>query len=184
MRFHLFTITLISALGLFGFGGCGGGSDSGKAEKAEHEHAADEHGHDDHAHSDEGPHGGHIIELGVEDYHVELTHDDDANKVGVYLLGSDAKTAAPIAATDVKINVSENGQATQYVLPAVAQEGETGGNASYFELVSEPLTKVVSGKSEAKTKKARLSLEIDGKPYVGLVEVEPHDHDHDHGHDH
>jgi hypothetical protein len=181
MRFQIFTVTLISALGLFG---CGGGSDSGKAEKDGHEHGHEEAGHDEHEHGEEGPHGGHIIELGVEDYHAELTHDDAANKVGVYLLGSDAKAAAPIEAADVKINVSEDGQATQYVLPAVAQEGESGGKASYFELVSEPLNKVVSGKSEAKSKKARLSLEIDGKPYVGLIEVEPHDHDHDHGHDH
>jgi hypothetical protein len=184
MRFHIFTITLISALGVFGFGGCGGGNGSGKAEKA------DEHGHDhshgekEHAHSDEGPHGGHIVELGVEDYHAELTHDDDANKVGVYLLGSDAKTAAPIVASEVKITTFEDGQTTQHALAAVPQAGEADGKSSYFELVDESLTKVVSGKSEAKTKKARLGLEIDGKPYVGLIETEAHDHDHDHGHDH
>ena len=144
-------------------------------------HETDEHEHD---HEMEGPHGGHIIELGTEDHHAELTHDDASQKVAVYILGSDAKTANPIKAESVTINVSEDGQPTQYVLPAVPQAGETDGNTSYFELVSEPLNKIVSGKSEAKSTQARLSLTINDKPFVGLIETSPHDHDHDHDHGH
>jgi hypothetical protein len=156
--------------------GCGQQPAKEKAGETAHEH---DHGHD---HEMEGPHGGHIIELGTEDHHAELTHDDASQKVAVYILGSDAKTANPIKAESVTINVSEDGQPTQYVLPAVPQAGETDGNTSYFELVSEPLNKVVSGKSEAKSTQARLSLTINDKPFVGMIETSAHDHDHDHGH--
>ena len=69
---------------------------------------------DEHAHEEEGPHGGHIIELGTEDHHAELTHDEATHKVGIYLLGGDAKTAAPIEAESVTINVAEDGKPSQY----------------------------------------------------------------------
>jgi hypothetical protein len=82
----------------------------------------------------------------------------------------------------VIINVSVDGAPTQYTLPAKPQEGEADGKSSYFELESEPLEVVVSGKSEAKKTHARLNVTIDGKPFVGLIETEPHDHDHGHAH--
>jgi hypothetical protein len=166
----------IVSLLLFGLYGCGDGRPAapvgGEAAEAGHEH---EHG-------EEGPHGGHIVELGTEEHHVELTHDDETHRVGIYLLGDDAKTAKPIQAESVLINVSVDGQPTQYVLPAVPQTGEAEGQSSYFELASEPLHTVVSGKSEAKSKHARLNVTINGKPYVGLIETEAHDHDHGHAH--
>ena len=137
--------------------------------------AAEEHGH-------EGPHGGHVIELGSENHHVELTHDDDSPRVAVYVLDGTAKMAAPIDAESVVINVSVDGKPTQYTLPAVAQPGDPPGKSSYFELESGPLHVVVSGESEAADTHARISITIDGKPYVGLIETEEHDHDHDHDH--
>ena len=160
---------------LISLSGCGKGQPGGP--EASKGVAAEEHAHDD-----EGPHGGHVIELGVEDYHAELTHAEDSHVVGVYLLGSDAKTAAPIEAEKVTINVAVDGQSSQYDLSAAAQEGESAGKASYFELDSEPLHTVVSGESESKNTKARLSLTIGGKPYVGLIETGEHDHEHGHAH--
>jgi hypothetical protein len=156
-------------------GGCGKGQSAAPAGEA--------HDHEEHSHADEGPHGGHIIELGTEQYHAELIHEAETNRVGVYLLGSDAKTPAPIDAASVTINVRVEGNPEQYILPAVPQPGEPAGKSSYFELVSEPLHKVVAGQSESKAM-ARLSINIEGKPYSGLIETDAHDHDHGHDHAH
>ena len=179
MRTRILTTSVLFTLCLVVAYGC---NQEPAAEKAGE--TADEHDEHEHGHEMEGPHGGHIIEIGTEDHHVELTHDDASQKVAVYLLGDDAKTAKPIKAESVTINVSADGEPTQYVLPAVPQAGEADGNTSYFELVSEPLNKIVSGKSEAKSTQARLSLSIDGKPFVGMIETSAHDHDHDHGDEH
>lgn len=178
MRSTIVTKLGLMALCVFYLNGCGKGQPGSPAAG---EMAADDHEHgDEHAHEhEEGPHGGHIIELGVEDYHAELTHDDATNRVGVYLLGGDAKTVKPIAAESVVINVRVENEPNQYVLPAVAQAGDEQGKASYFEIVSEPLTVVVAGKSE-KDATARLGVTIDDKPFTGLIETEAHDHDHAH----
>lgn len=175
MRYSILLASAFLSISLFSFSGCG---TAPKESSGEHSHE------DEHAHAEEGPHGGHIIELGAEEHHAELTHDEASHKVGVYLLGADAKTAAPIAAESVTINVSEDGQPSQYVLPAVKQPGDAEGQSSYFEIISEPLCIVVCGESEAKNTQARLSLKIGEKPYVGLIETAPHDHDHDHDHGH
>ncbi len=160
---------------LVGLGGCG----QEEGDSADAGAAADAHDH-----GVEGPHGGHIIELGTEDYHAELTHDEEANRVGVYMLGGDAKTAAPIEAESVTINVSVDGEPAQYVLPAAPHPATVEVKGAYFELLSEPLHEVVSGHSDAPNTHARLNVTIDGKPYVGLIETEEHDHDHDHDHAH
>jgi hypothetical protein len=167
------------ALCLSGFNGCG---DSQPAAPADTDAAAaDAH---EHGHGEEGPHGGHIIELGTEEYHAELTHDEETARVGIYFLGDDAKTARPIDAKSVTINVSVDGEPSQYTLPAAPQPGESEDKSSYFELVSEPLHVVVSGESEALRTHARLNVTINGKPYVGLIETEKHEHDHAQGHSH
>src|SRR5262245_49616328 len=106
MRFQFFVAELLIGLCLLGLSGCGKGP---AGEKAGGEHAEEEHAHDL-----EGPHGGHIIELGAESHHAELMHDEATHKVGIYLLGGDAKTAAPIDATKVTINVSEDSKPSQY----------------------------------------------------------------------
>jgi hypothetical protein len=183
MRVHIATLFVAVGLCVIGFNGCGKGQPVGEVEHADEHGHEDEHAHEgEHAHSDEGPHEGHIIELGTEDHHAELTHDEATNKVGIYLLGSDAKTAAPIEATSVKINVLADGETLQFELPAVPQPGEEGGKSSYFELVDEKLNKIVAGESEAKNTQARLSFNIGDKPFVGMIETDPHDHEHGHEH--
>jgi hypothetical protein len=174
MRFSL--LTGFVAVCLVAVYGCSQGPVTGPGGEAT---AAAEHGHEH-----EGPHGGHIIELGATDHHAELTHEEASHRIGIYILDGAAKTASPIAAESVTINVAEDGEPTAYVLPAVAQPGDFEGGASYFELVSEPLCKVICGESEAETTTARISITIDGKPFIGIIETEPHEHDHDHGHAH
>lgn len=177
MRIQLSAVGMLVGLCMIGLGGCGGQSG------AEKEHAEAEHAHDEHAHEVEGPHGGHIIELGSEKLHAELTHDEATHKVSVYILGSDVKTAAPIAAKEVNINIAEDGKASQFVLPAVPQAGESDGKPTYFELVSEPLCKIVCGESEAKNVRASLSFRDGEDPFVGIIETAPHEHEHEHEHE-
>ena len=47
--------------------------------------AAHEHDHG-HAHPSEGPHHGALIELGKEDYHAEIVHDEKTDTVTIYIL--------------------------------------------------------------------------------------------------
>jgi hypothetical protein len=71
-------------------------------------------------------------------------------------------------------------------LPAVAQPGEAAGKSSYFELESEPLQAFVSGQSQSPSGEVRISMTIDGMPYVGSIETEYLAHDdammHSHSH--
>jgi hypothetical protein len=130
-----------------------------------------------HEHEHEGPHGGHIIELGSEEYHAEITHDDDTHTVGIYVLDSEAKGSVAIGAASATINVVANGQPAQYTLAAAPQTDDQDGNSSYFEIVNEELCESLDD-SEAK---ARLNILIDNTPYTGEIETHEHDHeDHDH----
>lgn len=135
----------------------------------------DEH----HAHPEEGPHGGHLIELGNENYHVEIVDDEKAHKVTAYVLDSTAQQAVPIDATEITINAVVAGKPTQYKLPAMPQSGETDGKSSRFELADEAM---FEGVFEHKDSKARLLVSIDGKQYSGNIEHEDHqEHEHKKG---
>ena len=173
-------LSALVVISLAGLHGCNKGSETAAVDgKADHDHGRDH----DHEHAPAGPHNGHIIELGTETHHAELTHDDDENRVGIYILDGEAKAAVPIVAESVVINTSVDGQPTEYVLPAAPQSEDAEGKSSYFELVSEPLAVIVSGRSDKPNTRARLNVTIDGKPYVGIIETEHHDHDHGHDHD-
>lgn len=131
--------------------------------------AAHPHHHDHGA--ARGPNGGHIIGMENEKYHGELTHDPATHRIGVYLLGEDAATAAPVDAASVTINVSADGKSAPYTLPAAALPGESAGKSSHFELISEPLETVLFGQSPAPGTEVQLSVIIDGKPQLGDIDV-------------
>ena len=134
---------------------------------------ADDHSGHDHAHPHEGPHGGHLIELGKEEYHAEVTHDEATHTVTLYILDGAAKQAVPIDAKELVINLSVEGKPRQYTLPALPQEGDAQGQSSRFQLANEELCEGL----DAPKAKGRLNLTIAGKPYVGQIEA----HDHAHG---
>lgn len=163
------TISISFGFGLFAFclvglPGCSKPKTSGPAAVTPRYHS---HG------NSRGLHGGYIIGLDVENYHAELTHDDMTKKVGVYVLGEDAGTAAPIDAKAVTVNVTVGDKPFEYVLPAVVQPGDPAGKSSYFELVSEPLLSIVTGRAgSAPNVDVELIIAIDGKPHFGEVDVE------------
>jgi hypothetical protein len=137
------------------------------------EHAdADEHG--EHDHPSHGPHEGDLIELGGEDYHAEIVHTDD-DEIVIYILGSDAKTAMPIEATEVVINAVHDGNPEQFKLAASADAGDPEGKSSRFTSSDAELVEHVHDEDA----EAKLVLMIGGKQHTGKIA-----HDHDHGHDH
>lgn len=127
------------------------------------------------AHAEEGPHKGHLIELGEEEYHAELTHDDATKTVAIYLLGADAKTAVSIADAEITLNLVVAGEPMQAKLAAEKQPSDPEGQASKFSIVDEKVLEAL----EAPKTTGRLNVTIAGKSYSGVV-----DHAGHHGHDH
>lgn len=122
------------------------------------------------AHHDEGPHGGHIIELGRNHkYHAELVEDDANETVTVYILDTNMKEL-PIDAASVSLSLTAAGETTSFELTAVAADDAAG--SSRFESSDKKLFAALE-RGEEVTGKLRAT--IDGTPYVGNVEHHEHD---------
>jgi hypothetical protein len=132
-----------------------------------------EAGHAEHDHPTTGPHGGEIIELGNEEYHAELTHENEAV---VYLLDGSAKAAAPVDASEVTINLSHDGKGEQFRLAASRDASDPEGKSSRFTSDDAELLKdLQEGHAEV-----ALVITIDGKQYRGNLEHEHGEEGHDH----
>ena len=122
---------VLAGLALLTFAGCpNSAGQGGKTSQGGDAHGHDhDHGHD-HVHS--GPHKGHLMEIGGEEYHAEWTHDE-TGKVTFSILDSDAKKEVPIAAEEITIDVKvgEN-PAKEYKLVALSPQD---GKAAAFEIV-------------------------------------------------
>jgi len=143
--------------------------------------ASDDHDHDhdhDHAHEALGPHGGHLVELGEEEYHLEWTHDDDSGLVTVYVLDAAGKESVGIPAETITI-ATEIDDTAEYKLTAVSPTGEPPV-ASQFELKDPAL--IQNLKMAGQGVEATVSLQIGDKLYTGKFEHHEHSHDHDHAH--
>ena len=103
-----------------------------------------------HAHPAEGPHHGTLIELGREDYHAELVHDDKADTVTIYILDAAATEAVPIAAAPLLLNVRAGGTAQQFPLAAKPQSTDPAGSSS-ASAGSSPAARPPSGSSSSPT---------------------------------
>lgn len=159
---------IVPALLILGVSGCG--SKASKPSVPAAGAAAEEHGH-----ASKGPHGGDLIELGNEEYHAELVHDEKAGSVTVYILDSGAKTSVPIEAPEVMINLKHDGRGEQFKLAASANPGDAPGKSSRFASTEAELVKDLDHEGA----EAQLVLTINGKPYRGALE-----HGHEDGHDH
>lgn len=133
--------------------------------------------HAGHAHPAEGPHLGDLIELGNEEYHAELLHDE--NSVTIYILNGAADKQVPIAAAEIIINAKHDGQPEQFKLVASPDTSDSPGQASRF-VSNDP---ELAGHIDEDGADPRLVLGIGGKSYRGEIK---HDHaGHDHaGHNH
>lgn len=127
-----------------------------------------------HAHPTEGPHHGSLIELGREDYHAELVHDDATDTVTIYMLDGAAKDAVAIDAKQLTLNLLVGGKPQQFQLAARPQPTDPEGKCSAFGSTSEPMCKAL----DAKGTTGRLNVEVVGKMYVGKLGGHTHNHAH------
>ncbi len=182
MRYHFMPTFAFAVLTVsLAFYGCtgqnSGGAGSPKDDHAGHDHNGEHGEHDGHDHPAEGPHHGILIELGNETYHAELVHDEQSGTVTIYILDSGAKTAVPIDATELTINLKHDGQGEQFKLAASPDAGDPAGKSSRFVSSDAELGEDL----EHEGADARLVAVIDGKSYSG--DIAHHDHDHAHAHD-
>ena len=131
----------------------------------------------DHEHPSEGPHHGALVELGNEEYHAELVHDENKGTVIVYILDGSAKNAVPVETQEVTINLKHDGRGEQFKLAAAPMEGDPEGKSSRFVSNDAELGEDL----HAEDAEARLVVRIGEKSYSGEVSHE-HSHDHDHRH--
>lgn len=130
-----------------------------------------------HVHPTEGPHKGSLVELGAEEFHAEVTHDDKSATVTIYLLGPDAKTAVTSESKEVLVNVKLHGKPMQMKLKAMPMSGEKAGSSSRYGGVSKDLIHALDHADSV----PHLRVTIAGKSYVGkIAATQGHDHDHDH----
>ena len=102
---------------------------------------------DVHAHPSVGPHHGSLVELGNEEFHAEVVHDDKS--VTVYVLDASASKAVPIDAQDLTINLIHDGKPEQFKLAASPDAGDPSGKSSRFTLADADLVSHIDDASAA-----------------------------------
>ena len=163
---HLFCTCLTA---FFTFAGCG-------QKPAGVESASPPATVDSHEHPTEGPHHGGLIELGNEEYHAELVHDEEAGSITVYILDGAAKVAVPIPATELTVNLSHDGKAEQFSLTANPEANDPTGQSSRFTSSDAELAEELDHEGV----EAQLVVLINGRQLRGKIS---HDHVHE-GHYH
>lgn len=88
-----------------------------------------------HKHHHHPPHGGTPIELGEEDYHVELVLDAASGRLQAYVLDGEMENFVRSSAPKLEISATVAGKPAELALAAVAnpETGETVGDTSLFE---------------------------------------------------
>ena len=128
-----------------------------KAHEHEHEH---------------GPHNGHIVELGGDDFHAEVTMDDKRT-LTIYLLKSDLKTPLLSSAKSIRLNAKDGDKPKQIECMAAPQDGEKEG-ASRFQAAADALP---ASFEDLEDVSGQVAVTIADKEYSGTLESE-HDHTH------
>jgi hypothetical protein len=126
----------------------------------------------EHAHHHHGPHNGHLMELGEEEYHAEWTHDE-SGKVTFYILDSAAEKEVPIAAGEITIDVKigENPPKT-YALEAV--EPKDGKSAAFT--ITDKGFEGVFDQLKSSGVKLTIHVSINGKQFDQPVKEHEHEH--------
>ena len=175
-----FGVTIAAGLLLAALVGCPAKTNP-EAELGTGEQAGEEHG-EPHGHShDVGTSGGHIIELGDEEYHVEWLHDDEEGLLTFIVLDATMKNQVPIAAENLVVDLTLENDAgekqTQTVL--IPAEAPTAGKTARFSLADKA---ALFNITENEKVDATLKVTIDGKDFTAKIEHDAH-HGHSHSHD-
>jgi len=163
----------ICALSLTVWLGCSGKPTTETPGTGDHGH---DHGHD-HDHPEHGPHDGHLIELGEEEYHGEWTHDDESGLVQIFILDGAAKEEVAIAIDQIAIETKvEEEEPKTHQLDPVNASGEPP-MAAQFEIKDLPLLVLLKAAGKGGVT-ADLKVTIDGKEFTGEIKHEEHGHHH------
>ncbi|MEZ6066679.1 MAG: hypothetical protein R3B90_13455 [Planctomycetaceae bacterium] len=184
MSWKLFTHALMAgstALVLAGLTGCESqeGTRSFNAAEGDNVENTDPHDHAAHAH---GPHDGHIVELGGEDYHAEVTMDEAKKTLTVYLLAADMTTPLGTEADSASVRLQIGDAKQEFVLQPTDRAED--GKATVFSQTDSTLPDSIQ---DAEDLIGEVVVTINGKQHRGEI---THDHGHDdhghddHGHDH
>jgi len=159
MKFAGLVLTIALAVAIpFAVTGCG------KTEKKTDDKTAA--GKDDKGgHPTEGPHHGILVELGDDEYHGEVVHDDKTATLTVYILDGSAKKQVPIDAKAVVINLKHDGKPEQFKLPALPDKDDPQGKSSRFQLKNKELVEA----HDAKGSDAKLTVRINGTSFTGGI---------------
>ncbi|MGE3313961.1 MAG: hypothetical protein AB7O26_02515 [Planctomycetaceae bacterium] len=134
-----------------------------------------------HHHHEHGPHGGHIIELGDEEYHAEVAPNAEKKVIDIYLLGPDGKKPQTTDAKEASLNLTIAGKPHQLKATAAPLKGEPEGQSSHFEAAVKD--EIRTDVSNVEALRGQLVVTIGGKQYTGKLDDHDHDHDHDHEHE-
>lgn len=158
MKRSLFAGALAAAmLGCLVLSGCGSSTPTTNggagAPNGGHKHEEDDHAH--------GPRNGQLLELGQEEYHLELMLDDKNNTVTCYTLDKEGKNDVAVDAEDITLKFEIAGSPKEWKLLPASPNAE--GKASKFVLVDQELATALE---EHETDlKSRIAITIDGKNY-------------------
>ena len=144
----------------FGLTGCGG--EPGTAVTATPTDSAPA-GHHPHAHPSKGPHQGDLIELGNEEYHAEILHDQQS--VTIYVLNRGATQQVAIDAKEIVINAKDGDQPQQFSLSASPDDTDPPAKSSRFVVTAPDLVQLL----ERHDSNPRVVLTIAGKSYRGNI---------------
>ncbi len=128
---------------------------------------------DAHGHPDHGPHGGELVELGKEAFHMEIVHGSGA--VAFYLLDSAVVDPIAVDATTLSVSLKHDGEVKSFELAADPQAGDAAGKSSRFTSTDAQFAQWMDSEAEG-----AVIVQIQGKSYTGKI---AHDHDHA-GHSH
>lgn len=131
---------------------------------------------DDHGHPEHGPHGGELVELGKEAFHIEIIHGDST--VALYVLDGSAVDPVAIEATTLAVSLKQDGEVKSFELPADPQASDSDGKSSRFTSTDPQMDQWMEAGAEGV-----VVLQINGKSFTGKIS---HDHDGDDhaGHNH
>ena len=118
----------------------------------------------DHEH---GPHSGHLVELGKEEYHAEVVFDPKAAKVTIYVLDSSAKKPVPIDAKEITLELQIAGKPKSFVAKAAADAGDPANKSSRFEVADN--AEIKANIKNEEDLKGSVTVPIGTKTYPGEI---------------
>lgn len=134
------------------------------------------HNHD-HSHQPLGPHGGHVVDLrsadGTIGLHAEWLHEDEQNRVVVFLTDPKTDQPPPDCPDSITIQVRAGKEPRTYTLPKVAT-WKGAPVAGAYELVDPTL--VTALKISVEGSEPLISIHLAQQHYQGIITHDEHDH--------